>query len=106
MEYKLALAPNLPVDPSAFAAAWNADPACAAAAQAQVEVAGGAQYDISLAMQIIALVGTVGVELATAALYDLIKDVLLRQGVHKRTTIVQHEQADGSRLLIITIDEE
>ena len=40
------------------------------------------------------------------ALYDLIKTFLFIQGVRRRTQIVELTQPDGSRLLVVTMDEE
>ena len=39
------------------------------------------------------------------ALYDLIKQVLVKKGVHKHTHIAEIKKPDGTRLLIVDIDE-
>jgi hypothetical protein len=75
-----------------------------AAAQAQPSQAG--VYDPFAVSLLTLLVVPLAAGLATNALYDLIKDVLVKQGVHRRTQIIQQRLPDGSELLVITIDEQ
>ena len=57
---------------------------------------------------------TVAIELAMAVssavastgIYDLIKRVVVKKGVQKHTQIVELDQPDGSKMLIMNIDEQ
>ncbi len=40
------------------------------------------------------------------ALYDLIKKVLVKQGVRKHTHIEEMKKPDGTRLLVIDVEEK
>jgi hypothetical protein len=100
--YQITLAPELGVTPQELAEAWNASAACRAVAEAAVGRPKGAQFDPSVAVMVLS-----GLALGVAgnALYDLLKELLIRQGVRRRTKIVQVEQPDGTRLLVVTVEE-
>jgi len=106
MDYQLALAPDLSVSAHDFVTTWNAEPACRQVAEARVVAAAEVGYDAALVGSAVAVLGGVVLGVVSKALYDLIKQVLVRRGVHRRTTIVQHEQPDGSCLLVVTVVEE
>jgi hypothetical protein len=106
MEYQIALPPELGLRPAEFVAAWNATPQARALAQARVDSDAAHSYDPLLMAGVIALGLAVASNIAASALYDLIKEVLLKQGVRKRTTIVERTRPDGTHLLIVTIEEE
>ena len=106
MNYTLVLAPDLPVDAGAFVAAWNADAhtqpvATATLAQGQSQQFGADYLQIALT-----IVEGLAIGVGGNALYDLIKTFLVTQGVRRRTQIIEHTQPDGTRLLVVTIDEE
>jgi hypothetical protein len=94
------------VSPAEFVAAWNAAPECRAVAEAHLEHPGGVQYDPALVAAGLAVLAGLASGVAGNALYDLIKELLFRQGFRKHTEIVQLEQPDGSRMLVVTIIEE
>jgi hypothetical protein len=106
MDYYIALQPNIGLTPADFVAAWNDSSVCREVAEARVTQQLSPQYDPNLLTGAVALLGSVALGLATNALYDLIKQVLVKQHIHKRTEIMQHDQPDGSRLLIVTVVEE
>jgi hypothetical protein len=106
MEYQIALAPELGLCPQMFADAWNERPDCRAVAQARLSRPSSAQYDPALLTVTLTVLSSLALGVAGNALYDLIKKLLMEQGVRKRTEIVQVEQPDGSCLLVITIVEE
>ena len=106
MEIQLALDPSLAVAPDQFAATWNEDPACRRVAAAQAQPGPVGTFDPLAVSMLTLLVVPLAVGLATNALYDLIKDVLVKQGVHRRTQIIRQRLPDGSELLVITIDEQ
>lgn len=106
MDYQIALPPELGVSPAEFIAAWNADAKCRAVAEAHIEHPSGVQYDPVLVAAGLAVLAGLASGVAGNALYDLLKELLFRQGVRKRMEIMQLEQPDGSRLLVVTIIRE
>lgn len=106
MNYQVVFDPNLKVSAGSFATDWNAEPRCqaVAVAQANTEVAKG--FDPLLAEVINLVVIPLAMGLASNALYDLIKDILLKEGVRRQTRVIYEKQADGTERLIVTIDEE
>jgi hypothetical protein len=105
MDYQIALSPELGLNPDDFVAAWNDEAECRAVAEARLDEPDSAQYD-PLLTGAMAVLGSVAVGLATNALYDLIKGVLTKRGISRRTEILQMEQPDGTCLLVIRIVEE
>ena len=106
MDYHIALSPELDLSPEKFAAAWNETPECRDLAQARLSQTQGAQFYGTLLTVTLTVLGSLALGAAGNALYDLIKETLMRQGVRKRTEIVHLEQPDGSRLLVVTVVEE
>ncbi len=72
MAYQVALAPDLRVLPADFAADWNADPRCRAVAEAVFSPSRATHFDPVLIGGAIALISSIGVNVASNALYDLI----------------------------------
>ena len=105
MEYQLALPSDLGLSPADFVAAWNASAECRTIARASLSSATSAQYD-PLLVGALALLSTVGIGVATNALYDLIKQVLTKKGVREQTQIVKIDQPDGTHILVVTIEEQ
>ena len=100
MPIQLTLDPSLAVSPTQFAAAWNADPRTDDLATAEVSTTAGAdegQGDVVLLRT-----AQTALPVGTAALYDLIQDILLQQGVGGRVQIAQDTSADGGELLAVT----
>jgi hypothetical protein len=106
MKYQVVFAPNLEVNAGNFAANWNAEPRCREVGAAQAAIGTAKSYDPLLAEVISQVVIPVAIGIASNALYDLIKDILLKQGVRRRTQIIHQRQPDGTELLVVTIDEE
>ena len=106
MQYQIALSPELGLSPEDFVAGWNETPECRAAAVAHIEEAAGAQYDPLLAGAAVAVLGSLALNVASNALYDLIKSVLTKKGVRARTQVMRLEGPDGTPLLVITLVEE
>lgn len=107
MPIQLALDPDLPLTAADFAAAWNDTPTCAAAATADVAPADPAAYFLPpelLAAGLVVL-SDVSINVASNALYDLIKTTLARRSVKKTTEIIQIEQPDGTKVLVVRIVE-
>jgi hypothetical protein len=105
VDYQIALSPELGLSPEDFVAGWNETPECNAVAVAHMEEAASTQYDPLLIGGAAAVLGGVAINLASNALYDLIKSVLVKRGVRQQVEIVHMDQPDGNRLLVIKIVE-
>jgi hypothetical protein len=112
MRCRIALDPSLQLSPARFAADWNADPRSRTLADAEVQRGSSASYDPALGEIALLLTTQMALAVAGNALYDLIKDILLRQkpaaeqeALRRRITVLEHDGGDGSRTLIVTIDE-
>ena len=106
MEYQIVLPPELGVRAADFVAAWNASPEHQAVAAASEGEATARSFDPTLGVAVVELLLVLAGGVASNALYELIKESLVRQGVRKRTTIVEHSRPDGTRLLVVTVEEE
>ena len=102
-DYQIALSPDLGLNPADFIVAWNEETATRTNGQAHLAPATGKHYDAALMSEIV-LSLTTGI--VGNALYDLIKQVLVKKGVHKHTHIAEMKKPDGTRLLIVDIDEQ
>lgn len=105
MEFQLAISPDLGVSPADFVATWNEAAECREIAQASLSSSTNAHYDPFL-VGALAVLSSIGIGMATNALYDLIKNVLTRKGIHKQTRITRIDQPDGTHILVVTIDEQ
>jgi hypothetical protein len=104
-QYHIALSPDLGLSPADFVAAWNEDAQARTNGETQLADATGKEYYAAALANEIILSLTTGI--AGNALYDLIKAVLLKKGVHKKHTHIQEtKKRGGTRLLIIDVDEE
>ena len=106
MNYTLVLAPELQLDAAAFVAAWNTDPHAQRIASATLAPGASKQFSTDYMQIALTVVEILAGGVAGNALYDLIKTFLFAQGVRRRTQIVELTQPDGSRLLVVTMDEE
>lgn len=115
MEYQIALARNLAITPEEFAAAWNDTSTARAAAEVHLSEAKSVQFfDPTMAFTILLSVGT---NVASSGLYDLLKDVVQRirvKNAHTTPTppvippgahihIVETQKPDGTCILVIDI---
>ena len=105
MEYQIALSPNIGISPTEFAAAWNASDETHAVAAATLTPSSSTNYDPFLT-EVVVTLGTIGVGVVTNAIYDLIKQVIVKQKKHQHVHIQQLDQPDGTHLLVVDIDEE
>ena len=103
---QIALDPALGISPEAFAEAWNAAPEGRALAQADLRPVPGIQFDPSLAEAAFVVLNVIVGGIAGNATYDIIKELLFKQGVTRRTRIELHDLPDGTKMTVITIDEE
>lgn len=106
MEFQIAFPPDLDLNPADFVTAWNAESRTRTIAEARLASSGSIQYDPSLVDGAIALLSTIGIGVATNAIYDLVKQILVKQGVRKHTQITQVDRPDGTHVLVVVVDEE
>jgi len=105
MEYQIALSPNLGLSPTDFITAWNEDPDTRTIAEASLFEASSASYN-PLLDATMAILGTVSSGIAINVLSDLIKQLLAKKDIHKRTRITEVKKPDGTHILIIDTEEK
>ncbi len=106
MEYQLALSPDLGLDPAEFVTAWNTAPEHRPIAEVRLAPStGAAAYDPLLLAGAITVISTVATGVLTNVLSEQIKQLLAKKGSQKHTEIVELEQPDGSRMLVVQMDE-
>jgi hypothetical protein len=106
MEYQLVLSPKLEMNPADFVAAWNDDPDAHAAAEARLSDASSKSLgDITAMSLAIDFVLGVTSGMTASGLYDLIKQVIQKQGVHKRTRYMEVTKPDGTHIIVLDSDE-
>ncbi len=105
MDYQIALSPELGLTTADFIAAWNEDTEARNVAAARLSTPTSTNFDPALAMAV-DLAIAVGTGVASGALYDLLKKVLVKKGVKKHTHIEEMKKPDGTRLFIVDIDEQ
>jgi hypothetical protein len=102
MPIQLNLDPGLPISPAQFVTAWNADPRTDDFATAEVSTTAGASQDVELDEVILLRTAQTAIPVGAAALYDLVQDILLQQGVTEQVQIAQATTPDGGELLAVT----
>ena len=104
MQYQILLSPDLDLSPAGFVASWNEEAAAHNLPQARLVPSASKQYDQAL-LDAIVLSVTTGI--ASNVLYELIKRIVVKKkGGHTHTHIEESKKADGTRLLVVDIDEE
>jgi hypothetical protein len=107
MSTRIILDPQLNLSIKGFANAWNASQKHRQAATASFEAQSESQFlDPFLAEAGMIVLETLTLGLLTNAIWDLIKELLFQQGVHKTTTYKEITQPDGTQILIITVEEK
>jgi hypothetical protein len=104
MEYQLVFAPELEIVPADFVTAWNEDATMQDVAQAHVVSSTTKVYNGVPLDAVLLVVNAVVLPLGTNALYDLIKNAIVKQKKRKHIKVTQLDQPDGTHLLVI--DEE
>jgi hypothetical protein len=106
MPIQLTLDPSLQISPSQFAAAWNADPRTDDFATAEVSTTAGADQEVEMDEVILLRTAQTAMPVGAAALYDLIQDILVQQGVTQQVQIAQDTAPDGGELLAVTLGSD
>jgi len=98
------LSPDLGLSPTEFVIAWNEEEECRAVAAARLTPPASQQYDFNLFADI--LLGVV-MNIASSALYDLIKKALARRGVPSDHIHIETlKKPDGPRFLVVDSNEK
>ncbi len=103
-EYYIVLPADIGLSPMEFVAVWNEEKECRTVAIARLVSPASQQYDFNLFADILLSLVT---NVASSALYDLIKQALARRGVSgKHIHMEALQKPDGTRFLVVDIDEE
>jgi len=105
VDYQIALTPDLGLSPADFVTDWNAADETRAIAEARLAPSKGTSYDPFL-LGTIAVLGSIGLGVATNTIYDLIKQVIINRGTHKHIHITRVDQPDGTHILVVDIEEK
>ncbi len=105
MDYQIAFTPELGLNPADFVTDWNAANETRAIAEARLVSSKGNTYD-PLLLGTLAVLGSIGIGVATNAIYDLIKRVIIKRGTHKHIHISQIDHPDGTHILVVDIEEK
>jgi len=102
--YQIALSPDIGLSPADFMAAWNEDVEARNLAEAHLVPSTSEHYDPTLLVTILLTVATGA---ASNVLSELIIRVVERKkDVHKHTHVEETKKSDGTRLLVVDIDED
>jgi hypothetical protein len=94
MDYTIVFSPTLGLTTAEFVAAWNNSADCRSHGEARLAEANRGQFDLSLLPDAVTILGGIALGVASNAIYDLIKGMLVKQSVRKRTEIRQLDQPD------------
>lgn len=100
MEYQLVFSPRLSITPGDFVSEWNNEITAQTVAQAHLAPAANRAYNDPLLDAAWLVASTLGMGIATNALYDLLKKVLAKKEPKKHIKITKLDQPDGTHLLI------
>lgn len=97
----IAFAPELATDAAGFVDDWNRTPDCRNIAQAEVGTAAAATFDPGALVDAVALLTSVATGIAANMIYDRIKQVMAKRRGPAPVEIIELQQPDGTRLLIV-----
>ena len=102
--YQIALSPDLGLSPADFVAAWNEDAEARNQAEASLVPSTSEHYDPTLLVTIL-------LSVATGAASNVLSELIIRiverkKDAHKHTHVEETKKADGTRLLVVDIDED
>ncbi len=102
-KYQIVLSPDLGFSPAEFVAAWNEDAEARNQADASLVSSTSEHYDPTLLVTILL---TVAAGTASNVLSEfIIRVVEKKKESHKHTHVEETKKPDGTRLLVVDIDE-
>jgi hypothetical protein len=103
MDTHVVLHPHVGVNPKQFATHWNADPECRKHGVARIAKPETKQYALET---IAVIIGSIALSLATNALYDVIKSLVMKLIAKKDAPLSIREQtkSDGTRVYLVFLD--
>jgi hypothetical protein len=111
MRYPIALDPALQITPARLAADWDADPRSHALGKLHVQRGGPEAFD-PLGWIALLLITQMALSVGGNALYDLIKDLVVKQqppaereALRRRITVTLRADDQGGQVVVVTIDE-
>lgn len=93
------------MSPADFVTDWNATDETRAIAEALLASQNGTTYDPFL-LGTIAVLGSISLGVATNAIYNLIKRIIVNCGFDKRILISRVDRPDGTHILVVDIEEK
>ena len=106
MTLHIAVDPALDLTAEEFAATWNKSPHATSLSPATTATD---PATVNLPPELIGtgmvILSNLALNVVSNAVYDLIKQTLAQRKVTKKTEIIQLEQPDGTKLLVIRIEE-
>jgi hypothetical protein len=103
MEYQLVFGSSLEITPADFVTTWNEEASTQEVAQAELVPSPIKSFNGPVLDTVLLVANSVVLPIATNALYELIKSVVVKKkkNKHKHTKITQFDQPDGTHLLVI-----
>jgi hypothetical protein len=101
MEVIVAVSLDFGISSEEFARTWNTSLETRRVAEARPVSTTPYQFDPSLLSGVLIVLGNVALSLASNALYDLIKKVLVRKG-HERVALQEVTRPDRTKVLVVT----
>jgi hypothetical protein len=103
-EYQIALSPEFGIRPADFVAAWNEEVEAHDNGEARLDEATSKGYIEPVTTTIVIAIAT---GIAANAIYDLIKKILAKKGMHTTHTHFEElSMPDGTHLVIVDKDEK
>lgn len=103
-EYQIALSPEFGISPADFVASWNEEAEVRANGEARLAEATSKGYIEPITTTIVIGVVT---GIAANAIYDLVKKILAKKGLHTTHTHFEElNMPDGTHLVIVDRDDE
>lgn len=103
-DYYIVFSPSFELSPKEFVVVWNEENECRDVAVACLVPPANQQYDFSLLAEIVLSLAT---NIASSALYDLIKKTLSKcEGSSMHIHIEALQKPDGTRFLVVDSEEK
>lgn len=100
MEYRLIFSPDIDLDPEAFVETWNEDDTCRQQAVAEAREP-SRERSFDAAPDLMMFLANVGAGVAASAIIELVKRVLEKRGITRKTRMKLIEHPDGRTVLVV-----